>query len=242
MACGAAGRGLLSARPRWWKSASTHLAAVDPAFGRLIADSAGTPWRRRGDPFAALARAIVGQQISVKAAASVWARLLEACQATPELPPVAGQVLALTTDQLRACGLSQRKAEYVHALAEHFLAPGFSVARLKRQDDEAIIAELTAIRGIGRWTVEMFLMFHLHRPDVLPVGDLGLRAAAGSLYGDGGELPIARLRVLAEPWRPYTSAATWLLWRYLEADEGTRQEIRGLRGSGPSPDPGHDRR
>lgn len=155
---------------------------------------------------------------------------MEAAGSTVEQPSDAAALRALDATALRSCGLSVRKAEYVHALADHFLAPDFSVRRLMRQDDEAIIAELTAIRGIGRWTVEMFLMFHLHRPDVLPVGDLGLRAAAGSIYGEGGEMPIAQLRRLAEDWRPYASAATWLLWRYLEADEPRRQEIRACRG------------
>lgn len=156
--------------------------------------------------------------------------MLAATGATEEAPPDAAAVLALDPAALRACGLSQRKVEYLQALAEHFLAPGFSPQRLMRRDDEQIIEDLSAIRGIGRWTVEMFLMFHLHRPDILPVGDLGLRAAAGSLFGSGGEMPIAELRRLAQPWRPFASAATWLLWRYLEADEVQRQHIRAGRG------------
>jgi DNA-3-methyladenine glycosylase II len=135
----------------------------------------------------------------------------------------------LPGEQLRACGLSQRKVEYMHALADHFLAPGFSEAAFKRLNDDAIVAELTSIHGIGRWTAEMFLMFHLHRPDVLPVGDLGLRAAAGSLFGDGGQMTPADLRRLAEPWSPFASAATWLLWRFLEADEAQRAQIRACR-------------
>ena len=187
------------------------------------------PWRPPGEPFAALARAIVGQQISVKAASSVWGRVLTASAASSEQPPSPQALLALTPEQLRACGLSQRKVEYVHALAAHFLAPDFSLRALTRLEDHQIVAELSGIRGIGRWTAEMFLMFHLHRPDVLPVGDLGLRAAAGSLYGDGAEMAPAELRRLAEPWRPYASAATWLLWRYLEADDIRRQEIRARR-------------
>lgn len=198
-------------------------------FAVLIEQSRDTPWRKRGDAFAALARAVVGQQISVKAAASIWARLLEASGCAADTPPDAAALRALDAATLRACGLSERKAEYLHALADHFLAPEFSLRRLLRQDDETIIADLTAIRGIGRWTVEMFLMFHLHRPDVLPVGDFGLRAAAGSLYGEGGEMPLPALRRLAEPWRPFASAATWLLWRYLEADLERRQEIRACR-------------
>lgn len=198
-------------------------------FAALIDHARETPWRQRGQAFAALARAVVGQQISVKAAGSVWGRLLEASGATASRPPGAAALGALSHLRLRECGLSTRKAEYVHALAAHFLDPDFSIARLRRQDDETIIAELSAIRGIGRWTAEMFLMFHLHRPDVLPVGDLGLRAAAGSLFGPGGEMPAGELRELSAPWRPYASAATWLLWRYLEAGEEQRQGIRACR-------------
>jgi DNA-3-methyladenine glycosylase II len=220
-------------RPRWWAEAAEHLVSADPVFAALIEHAREVPWRKRGVPFAALARAVVGQQISVKAASSVWARVLAASGATASAPPDAAALRALDHAALRACGLSARKVDYLHALADHFLAPGFSLARLRRMSDEELIADLSAIHGIGRWTVEMFLMFHLHRPDVLPVGDLGLRAAAGSLYGQGGELPIDRLRALAQPWRPYATAATWLLWRYLEAGEEQRQAIRACRRPPP---------
>ena len=195
-------------------------------MGALVSHTRDQPWRPPGEPFAALARAVIGQQISVKAAASVWERLRAASGAAENGLPTPEQLRRLELSELRGCGLSQRKAEYVHALAEHFLAPGFSEAALVAKDDDAIIAELIGIRGIGRWTAEMFLMFHLHRPDVLPVGDLGLRVGAGLLYGDGGEMRPAEVTRLAVPWRPYASAATWLLWRFTEADSEARQRIR----------------
>lgn len=213
-------------RPVWWPDAARHLHAADPVFAGLTELAEPTPWREPGPAFGALVRAVIGQQISVKAAASVWNRLLDHTGCAAPNVPDARQLRSLSVEALRGCGLSQRKAEYVLALADYFLAPGFSLQRLTALDDDALIAELVSIRGIGRWTAEMFLMFHLHRPDVLPLGDLGLRAAAGSLYGDGAALDAATVRQLAGPWRPYASAATWLLWRYMEADETTRAAIR----------------
>ncbi len=204
---------------------------MDPAFAELDRLARDSAWRAPGRPFSALARAIAGQQISVKAAASVWGRVLVAAGATADQPPGAKAIRDLGLDVLRSCGLSQRKAEYMHALADHFLQPEFSEQRLHQQPDHEIVTQLTAIRGIGVWSVEMFLMFHLHRPDVLPVGDLGLRAAAGSLFGDGAAMPAAPLRQLAATWRPQATAATWLLWRYLELDEAGRAAVRACSRS-----------
>lgn len=165
----------------------------------------------RGDPFQTLARAIVGQQISVKAADSIWGRF-EALVNTvaPE------RIAATDPDALAACGLSRRKVEYLIDLAGHFIDERIQPARWKTQDDETVIAELTDVRGIGRWTAEMFLIFNLRRPDVWPVDDIGLQKAV-ALHYLGGERPApASLRRHGERHAPWRTVATWYLWRSLD--------------------------
>lgn len=197
--------------PAYWESACQELASADPVLAALIARYPGMGLRSRGDAFHTLARSIVGQQISVKAADSVWTRL-EAC-----LGDVASErVLALDTDTLRSCGLSARKVEYLSDLARHHRDGRLDPLAWQDWDDEAIIAELCTIRGIGRWTAEMFLIFHLLRPDVLPLDDIGLIKAIAAHY-HAGERPARKAMLqLAEPWRPWRSVATWYLWRSLD--------------------------
>jgi DNA-3-methyladenine glycosylase II len=166
---------------------------------------------RRGEPFLTLARAIVGQQISVKASQSIWERL---CAVAPDMTPQ--QVLALERGILRGCGLSGRKAEYVLDLARHFASGAVDPSRWPFMDDEALIAELVKVRGIGRWTAEMFLIFNLLRPDVFPLDDLGLRRALSVHYGAGRKVSLARMRKLGARWSPWRSVATWYLWRSLD--------------------------
>ncbi|UXY13781.1 DNA-3-methyladenine glycosylase [Chitiniphilus purpureus] len=198
-------------KPPYWDDACAQLGGRDPVLARLIASYPGISLQGRGDVFLTLARSIVGQQISVKAADSVWNRLQSA------LPDVSSAaVLASDTAALRACGLSQRKVEYLADLARHHAEGRLASERLALMDDEAVIAELVAIRGIGRWTAEMFLMFHLMRPDVLPLDDIGLIKAVALHYHDGERRPRQQLRLLAEAWQPYRSVATWYLWRSLE--------------------------
>lgn len=158
-----------------------------------------------------LARAIVGQQISVAAAQSVWARFLAA---VPAVTPA--QVLALEATRLRACGLSARKVEYIADLARHFADGTIHVGRWPEMDDEAVIAELVEVRGIGRWTAEMFLIFNLLRPDVFPIDDLGLQKAIRLAYWNGRRGTPARMRKLGATWAPWRSVATWYLWRSLD--------------------------
>jgi DNA-3-methyladenine glycosylase II len=165
----------------------------------------------RGEPFQTLARAIVGQQISVKAAQSVWNRVLEVA---PGMTP--DDVLAVRRPRLRACGLSDRKTEYIADLARHFAEGAVHPHRWPDMEDEAVIAELVAVRGIGRWTAEMFLMFNLLRPDVYPLGDLGLLKAVRLTYFRGRNVPLSRIRRLGEQWAPWRSVATWYLWRSLD--------------------------
>ena len=188
-----------------------HLAKRDKVLRRLIKAFPEADFVSRGDPFQALARSIVGQQISVKAAQSIWARFAACAGAmTP------ATVRALTPESLRACGFSGRKVAYVQDLAMRFDEGLVKPRRWARMDDEAIIEELVAVKGIGRWTVEMFLIFHMKRPDVLPVDDLGLRRAMERHYNDGDALTRDEMRAIGKPWSPFSSVATWYLWRSLD--------------------------
>lgn len=196
--------------PAYWARAKRALARNDPLLEAVFRAYPGAVMRRRGDAFQTLMRSIVGQQISLKAADSVWARV---CLATAPRP---ADVLALSQTQLAACGLSQRKAEYILDLAQHFAEGRLHVHRWPEMDDEAIIQELIGVRGIGRWTAEMFLMFNLLRPDVLPVDDLGLRRAVSELYFGGEPIGADAVRHVARDWAPWRSVATWYLWRSLE--------------------------
>lgn len=199
------------AAPEYWQQACAELAAADPVMAGLIARYPDAILANRGDPFQTLARAIVGQQISVKAADSVWARFAEfARHVTPE------HIASLDLAALAACGLSRRKAEYLWDLAGHFADCRLEPARWKRMDDEAVIAELTDVRGIGRWTAEMFLIFNLRRPDVWPVDDIGLQKAVALHYFDGERPGPKALRQHGERHAPWRTVATWYLWRSLD--------------------------
>jgi DNA-3-methyladenine glycosylase II len=197
--------------PAYWDTACAELAAADPVMAALIARYPDCVLGHRGDPFQTLARAIVGQQISIKAADSIWARFEALAGAVS-----AQRVGALDPEQLAACGLSRRKAEYLIDLAGHFADGRIAPARWKKLGDEAVIAELVDVRGIGRWTAEMFLIFNLHRPDVWPVDDIGLQKAV-ALYYLGGERPTPQaLRSQGEHLAPWRTVATWFLWRSLD--------------------------
>jgi DNA-3-methyladenine glycosylase II len=202
----------VTVRPEYWLRAKRVLARRDPVLAQIMRERPRIALQSRGDPFQTLARSIVGQQISVKAAQSVWDRLADA---VPAVVPEA--VAGLRLRRLRACGLSARKSEYLRDLARHFVDGAIRVERWPEMDDEAVIAELVKVRGIGRWTAEMLLMFSLLRPDVLPVDDLGLRRAACRHYFDGADVGADELRALGQRWAPWRSVATWYLWRSLEA-------------------------
>ena len=197
--------------PAYWHTACAELAAADPVMAALIERYPDAILANRGDPFQTLARAIVGQQISVKAADSVWARFAGYVQT---IEP--GHIVTLELDALSACGLSRRKAEYLRDLAGHFVDGRVEPARWQKMDDEDVIAELTDVRGIGRWTAEMFLIFSLRRPDVWPVDDIGLQKAV-ALHYLGGERPTpGNLRQHGERHAPWRTVATWYLWRSLD--------------------------
>jgi DNA-3-methyladenine glycosylase II len=195
----------------YWIRAKRALARSDPVLARVIQAHPRIALEPRGEPFHTLARAIVGQQISVKAAASIWARV---CALAPRMHPE--EIAEARHVGLRACGLSQRKAEYLADLARHFLAGTLHPSAWERMDDEAVIAELVQVRGIGRWTAEMFLMFNLLRPDVLPLADLGLQRAICIQYFKGRTVSLRSMRRVAEGWAPWRSVATWYLWRSLD--------------------------
>jgi DNA-3-methyladenine glycosylase II len=197
--------------PDYWDDACKHLSKKDRVMKRLIPQFGDACLESRGDAFTTLARSIVGQQISVKAAQSVWDRFA----ALPRrLTP--GNVLKLKVDDMREAGLSARKVEYLVDLALHFDNGTVHVESWKDMDDEQIIAELVAIRGIGRWTAEMFLMFHLMRPNILPLDDVGLINGISKNYFSGDPVSRSDAREVAVAWAPFCSVATWYIWRSLE--------------------------
>ncbi len=197
--------------PSYWEDACKHLMKKDRVMKRLIPQFGEACLQTRGDAFVTLARSIVGQQISVKAAQTVWDRFVL-------LPKkmTAGNVLKLKVDDMRAAGLSARKVEYLVDLALHFDSGAVRVTAWDSMDDEAIIAELIGIRGIGRWTAEMFLIFHLMRPNVLPLDDVGLINGISKSYFSGDVVSRSDAREVAAAWTPYCSVATWYIWRSLD--------------------------
>jgi DNA-3-methyladenine glycosylase II len=200
-----------SAMPPYWRDACKHLVKKDRVMKRLIPQFGDACLQTRGDAFVTLARSIVGQQISVKAAQTVWDRFaVLPMQISP------GNVLKLKVDDMRAAGLSARKVEYLVDLALHFDNGALHVQAWEGMDDEAIIDELVAIRGIGRWTAEMFLIFHMMRPNVLPLDDVGLIKGISQSYFSGDVVSRSDAREVAAAWAPYRSVATWYIWRSLD--------------------------
>jgi len=199
-------------KPDYWDRAKRSLSRKDGVMKEIMRSRPGVHLVRRGEPFLTLARAICGQQISVKAAQSVWDRVCICLdqKITPEA------VIAKDRKVLRACGLSDRKTEYIADLAQHFADGSIHVHRWPQMPDEEIIAELVEVRGIGRWTAEMFLIFNLLRPDVFPLDDLGLQKAIRFSYFRKRPVSLRTMRKLGESWRPWRSVATWYLWRSLD--------------------------
>jgi DNA-3-methyladenine glycosylase II len=186
----------------------------DPVLAALIRKhgACGLAAAQRADHFSALVRAITGQQLSTKAASTIYARLVA-------LMPggVSPQALAsLTDEQMRAVGMSRQKIAYFRDLAGKALSGALPLDSLEELSDDDVIAALTQVKGIGRWSAEMFLMFRLHRPDVLPVDDLGIVNAVKNVYGLRKRPTADRIRRIGEPWRPYRSVACWYLWRSLD--------------------------
>lgn len=189
-----------------------RLARRDPRLAALIRQF-GVPERiTTQDPFVALVGSIVQQQVSMAAGTTIFRRVRALCPRR-RLTPAA--ILTLSADELRGAGLSRQKAGYVHGVAEAFASRALTRAGLRRMSDEEVVTATTRLKGVGRWTAEMLLMFCLGRPDVWPTDDLGLRKAAQQLLGLDEPPTAAQLDALGEPWRPYRSYAAWYLWRSL---------------------------
>ena len=199
------------ATPEYWEEACKHLAKKDRVMRRLIPQFGDASLQSRGDAFVTLARSIVGQQISVKAAQSVWDKF-----AVLPRKMTPANVLKLKVDDMRAAGLSARKVEYLVDLSLHFDGGLLSTSQWASMSDDAIIDELVAIRGIGRWTAEMFLIFYLLRPNVLPLDDVGLINGISRNYFSGEAVSRSEAREVAAAWAPFCSVATWYIWRSLD--------------------------
>jgi DNA-3-methyladenine glycosylase II len=207
-------------KPAYWDEAKRALSRADPVLERLIAGYPELHMTRRSDAFTALCRAIVGQQISVKAADAIWRRLVTrttpdaASQAFPSIDPAS--IVRLPLPALREIGFSERKASYVRDLASHFVEGRLDPTQWPALADESLIEALCDVKGIGRWTAEMFLMFHELRPDVFPVDDLGLQKAIALHFHRGRRVTLTTLQRHGKRWRPWRSVATWYLWRSLD--------------------------
>lgn len=201
----------------YWERATQELSRRDAVLAPVIEKFAGDRLRGSGDAFRTLANAIVGQQISVAAAAGIWRRFLERYPG-----PTAEAVAAADAEELRSCGLSIRKVEYLLGIARATLDGTLDDRKLSAASDDEVRATLCALRGVGPWTAEMYLIFHLRRPDVLPLGDIGLHRAARRIYrwpeGEDAARTRQRLLELGETWKPWRTVAVWYLWRELDVE------------------------
>jgi DNA-3-methyladenine glycosylase II len=198
-------------RPVYWDKACADLVKRDRILKKLIPKFGPVHLSSRADPFVTLARSVVGQQISVASAQAMWQRIVAAC---PKLVPQ--QIIKLGQENLTDCGVSRRKAEYILDLAHHFVSGALHVGKWTSMEDEDVIAELTQIRGISRWTAEMFLIFDLSRPDVLPLDDPNLIHAISHNYFSGEPVTRSEAREVAANWEPWRTVATWYMWRSLD--------------------------
>ncbi|CAG9235494.1 DNA-3-methyladenine glycosylase II [Paraburkholderia sabiae] len=198
-------------RPAYWDKACADLVKRDRILKKLIPKFGPVHLSSRADPFVTLARSVIGQQISVASAQAMWQRIVAAC---PKLVPQ--QIIKLGQDNLMGCGVSKRKAEYILDLAHHFVSGALHVGKWTSMEDEDVIAELTQIRGISRWTAEMFLIFDLSRPDVLPLDDPNLIHAISQNYFSGEPVTRSEAREVAANWEPWRTVATWYMWRSLD--------------------------
>lgn len=196
-----------------WTAGARHLAGVDPKLRKIIRKVGPCTLRPRRDYFVVLCKAIYAQQISTRVAAVLFARFRQRFPGKRPTPLLTLSLLDGDPALLKTCGLSRQKTKYLRDLAEHFHAGKIATRRLSTMTDQQVIDALIRVHGIGRWTAEMFLMFVLNRADVLPVDDLGLRDAVREVYGLDHRPTTKELTLLAEPWRPWRSLATWYLWR-----------------------------
>lgn len=197
--------------------ARRHLSAADPVLRSIIKSVGPYTIELRPSPFRSLVEAIIYQQLAGRAADAIYRRFL---QIYGGRFPSAGRILATEEPRLRAAGLSRQKTAYIRDLAARVDGGMLDLARLNHSADEQVVEQLVEVKGIGEWTAQMFLIFCLGRPDVLPVGDLGLRKAVMIAYGLESPPQAAKIREIAGPWRPYSSVATWYLWKSLEKFKG----------------------
>jgi len=197
--------------PDYWDEAKAHLRRVDPLMGGLIDRFEEPPLRSRGRLFETLVHAIVGQQISAKAADAIWGRFLEA---VGEVEP--SRVLSVSPETLRGVGLSGRKVEYIQGLAQE--GDWLESQAWSTFENSEVERALCRLRGIGPWTAEMVMIFSLLRPDILPLGDIGVVRCIEKYYADGARLAPSQLMEFAEPWRPFRTVAVWYLWRSLDPE------------------------
>jgi DNA-3-methyladenine glycosylase II len=197
--------------PEYWEEAKAHLRAVDPVMGAVVDAHEEPPLRSKRDVFQTLVHAIVGQQISAKAADAVWGRFVgEVGEVTP------AAIRSKSVQALRAVGLSGRKVEYIHGLAHD--SEWVCTSDWERWSDDEVRRQLVALRGVGPWTAEMVLIFSLLRPDILPLGDIGVIRAVEQLYRGGERMTVEEVAAVAACWAPYRTAGTWYLWRHLDAE------------------------
>ena len=197
--------------PEYWQDACTQLSKRCKVMKKLIKQYPEATLRTRGNAFSTLARAIVGQQISIKAAQSVWDRVVTTAG---EISPP--RMLELSVEEMRACGLSGSKVVYIKDLARHFDEKLVNPRRWPRMSDNDIIDDLLRVKGIGRWSAEMFLIFYLMRPNVFPVADIGLLRGIEKLFHDGDRLSKGQVFAYTERWAPWNTVATWYIWRSLD--------------------------
>lgn len=197
--------------PIYWKQATQELATNDNVMRKLTQRFEGVALESRGDAFSTLARSIVGQQISVKAAEKVWQKVVAAIPET-----AAHAILSSDEATLRACGLSFRKISYLQDLSRHFIDGMLNETSWNEMSDETVIVQLTRVKGIGRWSAEMFLIFHMLRSDILPLDDIGLQRAIRMHYNANQPMDKSAMRAIATAWQPWRSVATWHLWRSLD--------------------------
>ncbi|MEX2246471.1 MAG: DNA-3-methyladenine glycosylase [Dehalococcoidia bacterium] len=192
------------------QAARRHLMRCDPIMRDIVKRVGPCTIEARGQPYESLLRAVLYQQLAGPAAAAIERRFLALFGGRIPKP---AQLVAISGEDLRAAGISRQKAGYFRSIAEHFASGEITDRHLHRASDDDVIETVTRIKGIGRWTADMLLMFCLGRPDVLPVGDLGIQNGMRLAYDLDGPLAPARMLEIAEPWRPYRSAASWYLWR-----------------------------
>ena len=196
-----------------WTQGARHLARVDPTLRRVIGRVGPCTLAPRRDYFVALCKAIYAQQISTKVATVLFGRFRQQFPNRRPTPELVLQLLNGPESNLRLCGLSRQKAVYLADLARHFVDGRIPTRKLSRMSDDQVIDALVNVKGIGQWTAEMFLIFVLNRPDVLPVDDLGVREGVREMYGLHGRPTADELIAIGEPWRPFRSIATWYVWR-----------------------------